>query len=268
MADVPDAGKAPEQKASKKRPVRPNKPIPTERMKIERQLAVLRAFASVYASTGKPVTNREVAETVDMAETTTSLANYFFAETGLLQKASGGMVPVDEVLAYNQAFAWEPETAAHNMGPVLAGGWFWEVLQPKLTFRPLEENDAITALGAACAAAPAYKLNLKVILDFLVAGGLVERDGSILRIARQTKSPDQQVAKQAEPAAVETHGPAGGRTSTGFSQHRDAVHFNINVDVSMTELGSWSPERITALFAGIAQVMAAKSGLEKKVAGT
>src|SRR5438132_962394 len=90
----------------------PNKPIPTDRLTVPKQLDLLRAWAAASGPNGKPVTNRDVAAIVKMAETTTSLANAFFTAMGFLQKTSTGYLPAQEVLNYNRAYGWNPQTAA------------------------------------------------------------------------------------------------------------------------------------------------------------
>jgi hypothetical protein len=259
-ADVSDAKTAiPPAKRS-----RPNKTIPTERIKLERQFDLLRAFAGVYSATGKPVSNKEVADIVQMSDTTTSLANGFFTETGLLSKAAGGWVPADEVVAYHRSYEWDRDAAARELQPVLARCWFWEVLQPKLGFRPMDEKDAINALGAAAAASADYRPNLKLIIDYLVSTGMIERDGAMLKIIRTDKPREETPPSQPPQERVRQNTST---VNTGFNQHPGGgVQFHVNINVSMEELGSWKPERIAAFFAGMAKVLAAKSGLEQEVA--
>lgn len=275
MADVRPISKTPspetpatESKSGVPQPKRsrPNKTIPTERMKLERQFDLLRAYAGVYSASQKPVGNKEVADIVQMSDTTTSLANGFFTDTGLLIKAPGGSVPADEVIAYHRTYEWDKENAARELQPVLAKCWFWEVLQPKLGFRPLDEKEAVNALGAASAASSEYRPNLKLILDYLVTVGMIERDGTMLKLVRgaggEKPAREEQQGAQQERAARNT-----GSVTTGFEQRPGgAVQFSINIDVSMTEIAGWAPERISAFFTGMAKVLAAKSGLERDVA--
>jgi hypothetical protein len=42
-----------------------------------------------------------------------------------------------------------------------------------------------------------------------------------------------------------------------------AVQFHVAIRVSMQEMSGWTPDRITAFFAGLAQVLAAKKGTEE-----
>ena len=163
-------------------------------------------------------------------------------------------------------YEWDKENAARELQPVLAKCWFWEVLQPKLGFRPLDEKEAVNALGAASAASSEYRPNLKLILDYLVTVGMIERDGTMLKLVRgaggEKPAREEQQGAQQERAARNT-----GSVTTGFEQRPGgAVQFSINIDVSMTEIAGWAPERISAFFTGMAKVLAAKSGLERDVA--
>ena len=263
--DATDADKSAAAPAAKRS--RPNKTIPTERIKLERQLDLLRAFAGVYSASGKAVSNKEVADIVQMSETTTSLANSFFTETGLLGKGVGGWTPADEVVAYHRTYEWDKENAARELQPILAKCWFWETLQPKLSFRAMEEKDAINALGAAAAASSEYRPNLKVIIDYLVSAGMIEREGTALKLVRQQGGGATEQNARAENSPPQERAAKGTSTiTTGFVQRPGgAVQFNINIDVSMTELSGWTPDRISAFFNGMAKVLAAKSGLEQDV---
>jgi hypothetical protein len=250
------------------RRTRPNKPIPTERIKLERQFDLLRAFAGCYVASMKPVTNKDVAEVVQMSETTTSLANGWFTETGLLTKAaSGGWIPADEVLSYHRAYEWDKDSAARELQPVLSKTWFWEVLQPKLGFRPMEEKDAINALGSTSAASADFRINLKLIIDYLVTAQMVERDGAQIRLLRNGAAGQLPEKRDQGSAPHERGAQATSAITTGFVQRPGGgVQFSINIDVSMTEFAGWTPDRISAFFNGMAKVLAAKSGIEQEVA--
>jgi hypothetical protein len=51
--------------------------------------------------------------------------------------------------------------------------------------------------------------------------------------------------------------------ATAFSQAPEGVlRFNVDVSVDMKEFATWQPERISAFWAGIAQVLAAKAKVE------
>jgi hypothetical protein len=248
--------------------IRPIKILPTDRINFSKQLDILRAFVAASGPSGKVVRNKEVADLVKMMETTISLANSFFTDIGFLRRGDGGFVPAQEVVNYVRAFEWNPENASHKLQPLVAASWFSQALMPKASFRPLEETEAIAVLAEAASAAPAYKNQLKTLIDYMEAAGLVLRDGT------QIKSRGPQ---QAQPASGE-RGPSTerlesppspkGTVVSAFSQAPEGVvQFHVSVKVDMKEFSGWQSDRIAAFFAGIAQVLAAKGAIEKGGAG-
>lgn len=251
----------PTSKASKK--TKPVKALPTERINFTKQLHLLRAHAAVSGPNGKIVTNKEAADIVEMSETTTSLANSFFVEVGLIQRADGGFLPSQEVISFARAYEWNPETASHKLQPVISRSWFAEALKAKLSFRSITEENAIADLADASAAGPEYKQQLRLLLDYMEAAGIIERDGGLIKILRGTPNPIVHTDKQAAaPEVKETKGSV----STAFAQPTEGVvQFHVSVKVDMKEFAGWDPQRITAFFGGIAQVLAAKGAIEKGV---
>jgi hypothetical protein len=250
---------------------KPERFLPTERIKFERQLELLRAYAAASGPAVKAVTNREVATFVNMTESTTSMANAFFTQSGFLQKTAEGLVPAPEVVSYQRAFQWNPEKASHKMAPLVLRTWFGEALIRRLTLKPMEEEQAIQTLAEAANADTRYKANLALLIEYLVAAGLVEREGTQLRASRQ----GHQAATESQPPAPPNADPLpreipqrSAAVAASFSAPTEGtVQFHVSVRVDMAEMAGWQPERIAAFFAGIAQVLAAKGSIEKTVTG-
>lgn len=245
---------------------RPTKTLPTERINFKRQLEILRAYGVAFNQSGKPVANKEVADIVKMAETTTSLANAFFTDTGLLQRSQdGGFVPAPDVVQFVNAFRWSPDTASQKIAPIIATTWFAQALMPLVSFRPVEENEAIETLALQASASPEYRNQLGMLVDYMEGAGLVQRDGSLIRARAGASTPPTPQPDTTAPVPKVDTPASRGSISTGFSRPSDGgVQFSVDVNVDMKEIATWSPERINAFFAGIAQVLAAKGGMEKK----
>jgi len=242
---------------------RPTKLLPTDRISISRQLDLLRAFGAA-GEAGKPVLAKDAAKIVQMSESTPSLAVPFFVDVGLLSRGADGFVPSAEVLSYKRSHAWAPDTAAHKLAPLLRSAWFASILT-RLEFGPLEESAAIKDLADAVAAGPEYRKNLEMLIEYLTASGLVEKDGSVLRPGR-AKDMTAQPAEESAPANGRPPAPSRSAVATGFVQAptEGTVRFHGTVAVDMAEFGSWRPERIAAFFAGMAQVLAAKADIERQ----
>jgi hypothetical protein len=140
-------------------------------------------------------------------------------------------------------------------------------LIPRLTFGSIEEDAAITILAEACSAAPEYRKELKQIIEFLCAGGVVARDGSQVKLARgviEAQPPNIPPTTRQDEIVKETPAQKPGKTvQTQLQSTAGGVTFAVNVTVDMAEFATWRPERIQAFFRGIAEVLAAKADVEK-----
>ncbi len=166
----------------KSRRIRPSKALPTDRIAFQKQLDMLRAYAVAYETSGKAVTNAQIAEIVKMAATTVPHANTFFVDVGLLVRGEGGYVPASEVVGYNRAHHWDAQTAGQKLAPILRGTWFANTLIPTLMFRgSIDDREAIGVLADASGATPDFRGSLDALLDYLAVAGLVERDGGMVK---------------------------------------------------------------------------------------
>jgi hypothetical protein len=248
---------------------RPTKYLPTERITFTKQLDILRAWAAASGSAGKVAKNDDVAEIIGMQPSTVSMANAFFASTGLLLKAEGGYIPSPEVMSFLRAYEWTPETAATKLAPVIGKTWFAEELMPKLAYAPMTTDSAIEFLGTACSAGRDYRLQLRILLDYLGNAGLIEWDGNQVRKGSKTAIPTTATVSESGDSMKPDNAPAPAQETAKrpvpafFGTTEGAVNFNVSVRVDMGEFANWKAERIAAFFNGMAQVLAAKAQIEK-----
>ena len=142
---------------------------------------------------------------------------------------------------------------------------------PLLRFQARPEEEVISELGGHANAGTEYRAQLKTLIDYLEAANLVRRDNGSVRL----------VSAGAAPAAAQASEPAKRDASTETSENRDTrtlatsfaqatqgiINFHVDVRVDMAEFSDWSAERISAFFGGVAQILAAKSALEKEASG-
>src|SRR5205085_1746930 len=121
------------------------------------------------------------AEMLKMSESTVALMNPFFTDTGLLRRSDRGFIPASDVVSFNRAHEWNPGKAAAKLRPVLEDAWFGAAILPKVNFAPLPEDDALDTLAESISATKDFKPQLRLVLDYLVAGGVVERDGNMIQ---------------------------------------------------------------------------------------
>lgn len=235
--------------------------LPTFRVGFSKQMDALRAYAHLSENGTKPVHYTRVAEIIKIHEANVSSMNPFFLENGLILKASNGHLPSSAVLDYSRAYSWNPDTAAAQLRPLIADTWFGIDLINHLTFRMLSEDSAIETLAAKCGAGPEAKPQLRILLDFCEAAGIIARANGQITLAAVIGPPDLErsldspavVDPVTEPKPTPLDQPTK-RTSDG------GITYDVSISVSMAEMKDWTPDRITAFFAGIAQVLAAKNG--------
>lgn len=165
----------PDSKAAR---VKPIKSLPTERISFEKQLVILRAFAKASGPDRVGVSNSDVARYAEIGAASISLGNAFWTESGLLVRDGIKMRPVEAVFNFDQAAEWTPEQAATKLAEPLAASWFGKAMLTKLSMKPCSINEALTFLAQECRASTDYKPQLKTLLDYLQAAGLISIDGS------------------------------------------------------------------------------------------
>ena len=253
----------------KPKKTKPKYVLPTPRISFQKQLDLLRAWATTSGGNQTVVTTTAVAKVLGIHASTASIANPFFEKTRLLKRSGRGFIPSQEVVAFNSAHKWKPESAAKKLWPVFRETWFAGCLLPKLAFNSLSEVEAINILGEEAEAEKKSRPQLKMLLDFLNAADVIRRErGNILPgsengdLQQNGESLDTEQPKQPhepmEPRQPAPHLPP--------SSTQGAVEFNINVKLNMAELAGWAPDRITAFFTGLSMVLAAK-GEETKHGG-
>ncbi len=235
--------------------------LPSDRITFKKQLDLLCSYGVAYASSNSPVATKDVAGMVDLSEGTAALMNAFFVENEFLQRTEGRFTPAPGVIAFANAFQWEPETASNKLSPIVEVAWFAKAILPLLTMRPIEETSVIAKLAEVASADPQYKNQLRMTVDYLEASGLIQRDGTLIRLNKPSslgEGKPKDLAGGAGAAVNKKDNPLLGDQPAG------GVQFGVNIKIDMAELSGWAPERIAALFAGIAKVLSAKAGVDKE----
>ncbi|RJG03581.1 hypothetical protein [Noviherbaspirillum sedimenti] len=162
------------------RTVRPklNKALPTDRATVQKQLGILRATTAASGSERKPVSNDDVSRIAGLHSGTISVCNPFFLESGLLARVKLQNVPSEEAFSYAERYKWDGDKAALKLAPVIRKTWFCTALLPKLAFRPLTVDEAIAFLSEEAGAAPEYKDQLALLIEYLRVTGIVSVDGN------------------------------------------------------------------------------------------
>ena len=278
LAPVPEPTPLSDAAESSKRESKPKptKTLPTDRINVTKQLDIVRAYAAATANGSKPATVGEVAEIVRMAATTIQMANPFLSSINLITRSGAGAYTVPpEVLSFLKAYEWDKETASHKLAPLLRSTWFGQALLPRITYGPIEEKTALGVVAEACGAQPECEKELRMIIEFMAAGGLVMRENGQVRPRPITVPSEPPSPVQAQQPTTDEHRDRDKEPSVNSSRLNTSVQatpgkFNLNiaVEVDMAEFATWRPERIQAFFRGVAEVLAAKADVEKGGAGS
>jgi hypothetical protein len=276
VATEPSLSKIAKKQKSRVNPKSKSKPIkmlPSTRISVPKQLDILRAYAAASSKGAKPATTEEAAEIVRMAPTTVIMANAFLCSVGLLKRSgTGSYLPSTEVVDFLGAWDWDQKTASYKLAPCLRRTWFAEALLPRISYGAIDEKDAVTVLAEAAKAAPDKEKELRALIEFLIAGGVVSGEAGQVKLPKSVavdSAPQPQRTEEERPPDSGS-GIKSGRVNTAYAAQAPGggVDFNINVHVDMMEFGEWRPERITAFFRGIAEVLSAKADVEKGGAGS
>lgn len=178
MSRYVDTMRAMSDAAKKSRKKGSDKPLPTDRINFEKQLAILATYAALFDRTGRKAVNiGEVAKVVGLKSGTAGLANAFLVEARLLARAEeqGFYIPSGPALQYRQSRTFGVEHPEHALAEAMRATWFFEAIASRLELQPLREPEVMAVLATAAGAGDHHKKQLALLLEYLLASGLVKR---------------------------------------------------------------------------------------------
>lgn len=157
------------------------KRLPSTRVAFAKQLDALRAVAAAGGPDRKPVNAAEIGALIGLAGSTVQLTVPFLVDVGLVERSGGGLTAPDAVVSFQQAQQWDAERPTLELAPLLAETWFAKALTPKLSFGEISEKEALAILAREAHATKGNRAQLRLLLDYLDAAGVILRDGSAIR---------------------------------------------------------------------------------------
>lgn len=164
---------------------RSERSLPTDRLSFEKQVEALRAIAQVSGAGRRPVTAEEISSTIGLRGNTGGLSNKFFRDTGWIQPQGRGMyVPTEELTSFHQQLAVDPgavEAAKEYLLVAARTSWYWQEIADMVQGAGVREAAVIFKLvRAAGASADDHKVQLSLIIEWLIWLGLVHREGEMI----------------------------------------------------------------------------------------
>ncbi|MGD0822564.1 MAG: hypothetical protein ABSA71_17670 [Desulfomonilia bacterium] len=253
---------------------KPSKILPSDRLSFEKQVHLIRAYAILSGNDRKPVMNQALADMLKVHPASISTANPFFSDIGLIIKGPNGYTPSEAVFAFNNAYEWGPDTAGLKLSPIIKDTWFATEIRNRLSFAPLPEKEVIAKLAAVSSATKEYQSPLQILVEFLIFSGIVRREGDMINIVKSSAvnppGPNGNtigtIVKTNVPPSPDVPSndvPPKQNVNDTLPPSVDGITFSVNIKVAMAEMQGWQPDRIAALFEGLAKVITAKGGSQQ-----
>src|SRR5438270_12170802 len=83
-----------------------------------------------------------------------------------------------------------------------------EALLPRLKFRPMEEREAVNTLAEVSVAPPEYAGSVRLLMEYLEAVHLIERENRVVTLAEAEEPPPPQIVSQLQPLPPQASQPA------------------------------------------------------------
>jgi len=241
--------------------IRPNRPLPTDRMKFSKAVEALRATA-IGSQQGQPVDARTLANLMHVSPATAALNHAFFIDVGLVTKVGkGDYMPSSATVEFARKYGFQREQAGRVLAPQFAATWFYRALSDRLQMGPVTRDELIELFANIAGADASYRVQIGSLIDWLVFVGLAQEDGENISLTEGAAPPaeDDDVVSTtpAEPASTGATAPiaAGGR------QAATVVSLNLALALTADDLAKLSAEQIASLFQGVGQVAAIKAAL-------
>jgi hypothetical protein len=244
--------------------VRPNSPVPTDRMKLPQSIDALRAFATLSKGGQEPVTTAMVGNNIHLAVTTAGLNNNFFKSVGLITQAGkGSYKPTAVTMEFARKYSFDKETAPKILAPAFSDTWFYDAVKQKLELIPDSTVDHVVEMLAGVAGTDStYEVQYTRLLEWLEYVGLITTDGGFVKM---TEASPAETVRQSDVSAVDSMTSPANPESTEPTTQGGApplVSLSIEISVTAEDLVRLTSEQITALFDGIGKVASVKAALQ------
>ncbi len=247
---------------------RTNRPLPTDRLKFETQVAALKAIAIKSEYGKRAVGGDDLASALSLATTTAGLNNAFFLDSGLITREGRGQYkPIEIVNEFARKHSFDERAAGLLLAETLAETWYYRAVRERLSISGATREQMIGVLAHEAGATKERELQLGSLLDWLQYGGLIDARGGEVKLVDPAATPTPENGKEPE-AADHKHepppsdpAPARATTPRGQAPSQDDSILSLNFEFSLTatDLSKLQPEQIKTLFESVGSVMAIKA---------
>ena len=178
----------PEVETKKRRSrLKPSVPLPSGRLNVDKETAMLRAYVSQSKSGERAVHFSDIAGLVQTHETSISASKEFWEEIGLLERESRGEhKPARDLVAWALKVDFNPTEANANLHRAYDQAWFGETIRSAFQVHRSLKKDPLTNILANTAGGEKAETEprARLLVDLLVSTGyLNESDSGELSLA-------------------------------------------------------------------------------------
>lgn len=236
--------------------------LPTDRLKVDRQIAVLRTLGRLSGPRKDARNAHDVAKAAGgVSDATVFLSNKFFVDAGWIVAAGKGLyAATDALVEYGRRVTTGAADPAEVLRTPARESWFWQALEPHLADGPLAANEAEILLIRAADATETHMPMIRNLIAWMEYVGLISvQNGTIMAKDESPITGNQPGAAQ-PPAETEvpaeTGTPGTEPTDQGESLPAPVVMFGLDVRLTVDDLAALSPEQIKAFFEAVGTLAA------------
>jgi hypothetical protein len=274
--EPPTDGEIPTGRQSQRQ--RATKALPTDRMKMDRQIAVLGALGRLSGPRKDAVNGDQLSRAVGgIVASTVILSNRFFADAGWVVPSGRGLyAATDELVEYTRRLATGTrEYASEVLRAPARRSWFWEILEPYLADGGrLPLNEAAILLMREAGAMDHHMTMIQNLVAWLEYVGLIAvQDNYIVGAGVSDGVGTPSAGLPAEPRrSAEPQRPAGPEPTVGPEAGGEGpivqdeelppatlLGFNLDVYLTVDDLARLTPEQIKAFFEAVGALAALKN---------
>jgi hypothetical protein len=201
---------------------RPDRALPTDRMKFEKQVEALRVFAALSGSTHGAVTADDLGQALGLSPNTAGLCSGFFKDSGWLTRVSRGVYAATEpLLEFHRHLTIDPDNhqaAVAFLASTARQSWYWDAVQHLVTTGA--RLPLILLQLSKASNATEHKTQLTMLVEWLEWLGLLRREGDMIVATTRTPGTDATGTSNATPESIETK--AGLTAEAGAEETDDA----------------------------------------------
>jgi hypothetical protein len=242
------------------------KAFPTDRMKMDRQIAVLRTLGRLSGPRKDTVDGNALSKAVGgVAATTVILSNRFFADAGWIVNSGKGLyAATDALVEYTRRLATGAADPAEVLRETARRSWFWELLEPRLANGRLAVNEAAILLMREADATDSHMPMILSLIAWMEHVGLISVRDNFITAEDDGHSADGEAS--AGPAAepqlpADLQSPAGSESEKPIVAAEElfpaaVVAFSLDVQLTVADLALLTPEQIKAFFESVGALAA------------